>query len=313
MYLNFKSKLKKLLLLSFFILGFLITNLTLVYSEIIDKDNIKYDKEYIIRLKNGDIFSGFIVELVTNEDEGDGIKFKTSLGKTNIYFFQIAEINLKEEYYRHNHRVFLLPTAEPISNNHFIGNFELLLFYGGFGIGDIVSVTAGTSVVPTLNRDEQFSTLNLKFTVYNERFEDMDSKAAIALGGNLAFINHNNNFQHLYAVASFTGPKSVLTGGFFYKLGTQNNYELKFGREFLNANYFNGSFGVGLGLDTKFASSNDLHFIGELWNSDIASPTNTAVLLGLRLNNTRFSADFGLAFFTQPFAVPVFSFVWTPF
>lgn len=308
-----KFKSKRILILSFLIIGFFIFNLSNVFSQIIDKNNIKYDKEYIVRLKNGDIFSGFIAEYVTDEEEGDGIKFKTALGKTTIYFFQIAEINLKEEFYKHTHRVFLLPTAEPISNNHFIGNFELLLFYGGFGIGDIVSVTAGSTVVPTLERKEQFSTLNLKFTVYNERFEDMDSKAAFAIGGNLAFINHNNNFQHLYAVASFTGPKSIITGGFFYKLGTQNNYELKFGREFLNANYFNGSFGVGLGLDTKFASSKDLHFIGELWNTDIASPTNTAVLLGLRLNNTRFSADFGLAFFTQPFAVPVFSFVWTPF
>ena len=263
----------------FFTLITLFLNINLAISQLIDKNNVKYDKEYVIRLKNGDIFSGFIVELVNDEEEGEGIKFKTALGKTTIYFFQIAEINLKEEFYKHTHRVFLLPTAEPISNNHFIGNFELLLFYGGFGISDIVSVTAGTTVVPTLNRDEQFSTLNLKFTVYNERFEDMEGKASIALGGNLAFINHNNNFQHLYAVASFTGPKSIITGGFFYKLGTQNNYELKFGREFLNANYFNGSFGVGLGLDTKFASSNDLHFIGELWNSDLAAPTNTAVLL----------------------------------
>lgn len=306
---NIKNFLLLLIIFPFFCL-----NLT---SEVLDKLDISYDNEYIIKLKNGDIFSGFIVEKIENEnaDENErlGIKFKTELGKTIIYDYQIAQIYLKESYYRHKHRVFLLPTAEPIKNDHFVGNYELLFFYGGVGIGDNISITAGTSVVPFINRDEQFSTMNLKVTVYDEKFESMEGKASIAVGGNLAFINHNNNFQHLYAVASFTGYKSILTGGFFYKLGTQDVYDLKFANERTPVTYFNGSMGLGLGLDTKFSNSNDLHFIGEMWNSDIANPTNTAVLLGLRLTNSKFSSDFGIMFFTQPFAVPVFSFVWTPF
>jgi len=286
-------------------------------SEVLEKLEISYDKEYIIKLKNGDLFSGYIVEKIENdnakENEGLGIKFKTELGKTIIYDYQISQIYLKESYYRHKHRVFLLPTAEPIKGDHFVGNYELLFFYGGVGIGDNISITAGTSVVPFINRNEQFTTMNLKVTVYDEKFESMEGKASIAVGGNLAFINHNNNFQHLYAVASFTSYKSILTGGFFYKLGNQDLYTLKFANERIPISYFNGSMGLGLGLDTKFSNSNDLHFIGEMWNSDIATPTNTAVLLGLRLTNSKFSSDFGIMFFTQPFAVPVFNFVWTPF
>lgn len=301
----------------FFLL--LLSNISL-YSEdieIVSKINIFeeliIDQTYIIRLRNGDEITGIVSEKFTNDNDEYAIKFKTELGKTTIYDYQVADIRKKEDFYRHTHRVFLLPTAEPIGKNPFVGNFELLLFYGGVGVSDWLSITAGTTIVPTIRRDEQFSTMNVKLTVYDEKFDSMEGKASIAVGGNLAFINHNNNFQHLYAVASFTGYKSIITGGFFFKLGNQNNYEIKFGREFLNMNYLNGSMGVGIGLDSKFSNWNDIHFIGELWNSDIASPTNTAVLLGLRLANTKFSADFGLAFFTQPFAVPVFSFTWTPF
>lgn len=271
------------------------------------------DIECVIRFKNGDEITGEIIEKFKTGNNEYAIKFKTALGKTTVYDFQVADIRLKEEYYRHSHRLYLLPTAEPIVNNAFIGNFEMLLFYGGFGVSDWLSITGGTTIIPTLARNEQISTMNVKFTVYQEKFESMEGKASIALGGNLAFINHNNNFQHLYATATFTGAKSIITGSFFFKIGNENNYEVKFGREYLNLNYLNGSMGIGVGLDTKFTNWNDLHFIGELWNSDITAPSNTAVMLGLRLTNSKFSSDFGLAFFTQPFAIPVVSFAWTPF
>ena len=88
---------------------------------------------------------------------------------------------------------------------------------------------------------------------------------------------------------------------------------VKFDDNTINMKYENGNVGIALGLDTRIGSSRTLHFIGELWNSNITKPTNTAVLLGLRLAGQSVSADFGLAFFTQPFAAPFMSFVFTPF
>jgi hypothetical protein len=68
-----------------------------------------------------------------------------------------------------------------------------------------------------------------------------------------------------------------------------------------------------MGIDTEISGRHGLHFIGELWNSDVNQPTNSGVLLGLRLFNSGFSADFGVAFFMQPFVAPFASFVITPF
>jgi hypothetical protein len=77
--------------------------------------------------------------------------------------------------------------------------------------------------------------------------------------------------------------------------------------------YEDGSFGLALGVDTHLSAWKDVRIIGELWNSNISKPTDTGVLLGVRLGNTKFSADFGLALFTSPFLLPFTSFSWTPF
>jgi hypothetical protein len=99
----------------------------------------------------------------------------------------------------------------------------------------------------------------------------------------------------------------------FYKAGSDDYYKVRMGANSIDMNYADGSFGLGIGIDSRFSSMHDLHFIGELWNSDVTRPTHSAVMLGLRLCSSNFSADFGLSFFTQPFVAPFCSFVWTPF
>ncbi len=276
--------------------------------------NIKANEkdEYYLRLKNGDELSGYIIEIIDNKEDGDGIRFKTEVGKAIIYDFQISELRLKSELYRHNNRLYFMNTAEPINNNHFIGNYELLFLYGGIGLVDVASINFGTSLVPGQTND-QLTNLNIKFTLLNEPFESMDGKMTLALGSSYSHINKTTEFLHFYGVSTFSGKRSNLSIGLFYKAGLSDIGEIRVFDRLYPFTYGNGSFGLNLGLDTKFTESNDLHFIGELWNSDISKPTNTGILLGLRLTNTKFSADFGMAMFTQPFIAPFFSFVWTPF
>ncbi len=271
------------------------------------------DYTYVIRMKNGDVMTGSIVEFKNSPEKGEGFRFQMEIGTATFYAEQIKEINLKEDNYRHDSRVFLLPTAKAIKNNHYIGAFELLFFNAGFGITDYVSVMIGRSVLPFINGNDQITNFDAKVTFYDEKFEDYDGSMALAVGSNLAFINHNNRLIHAYAVATFTGAKSRMTGNIYYKAGSADYYDVRFRDELLDLQYADGAFGIGLGVDTKFDSWQGVHFIGELWNNNVEKPTNTGVLLGVRLCNTEFAADFGFAFSTAPFVAPFASFVWTMF
>lgn len=291
----------------------LLINLSSYASSSLFKDIKANEKiEYYLRFKNGDEITGFISEIFDNKEDGEGIKFNTEFGKLTIYDFQISELRLKSELYRHTNRLYLMNTAEPIGSNHFVGNYELLFLYSGIGLADIASVNIGSSLIPGQSND-QLSTVNIKLTVLNEPFESMDGKMVLAVGSSFAHINKNTEFLHFYGVSTFVGRRSNLSIGMFYKAGTNDIGIIKAFDKNYAFTYGNGSFGLNVGLDTKFTESNDLHFIGELWNSDISKPTNTGILIGLRLANTKFSADFGMAMFTQPFVFPFISFVWTPF
>lgn len=288
-------------------------NQKVAYS--LDESELKAYEDYecVIRLVNGDIITGVITDVFSSENEGAGIKILTELGKATIYLNQIADIRIKDDYYRHNHRVFLLPTANPIKNNHFIGSFELLFLYFGAGISDIFSITAGRTIIPQVTSSQQISIINAKFTFLSMEFDSVARMVNLAVGGNLGFANHNNRFQHLYVVSTVRLYKTELTGSVYYKIGSDDFNFISYGNNLLELKYPNGSFGLGLGLDTEIPRMKGFHFIGELWNIDVERPTNTALVLGLRLCNTKVSADFGFALFTQPYIFPFVSFVWTPF
>lgn len=271
------------------------------------------DYTYVIRMKNGDMMTGSIVEFKNSPERGEGFRFQMQIGTATIYADQIQEINLKEENYRHDSRVFLLPTAKAIKNNHYIGSFELLFFNAGIGITDYVSIMIGRSLLPYIDGRDQITNFDAKITFYDQQFEDYDGGLALAVGSNLAFINDNNRLIHAYGVATFTGAKSRLTGNIFYKAGSADFYDVRFKDELLDLQYADGAFGVGLGVDTRIDGWQGVHVIGELWNNNVEKPTNTGILLGVRLCNTEFAADFGFAFSTAPFVAPFVSFVWTMF
>ncbi len=301
-------KLTILYALCFFIIAFP------AFSNGLEIDELAIDRktEYVFRLSNGDILTGTIYDR-ESDDKGYSLRIKTAIGTTIIYEEEIAEIRELKAYYRHSHRVYLLPTALPIKDDHFLGNYELGLFYAGAGISDFLSITAGRSVLPFALPNQQLSVANAKVSFHGIRFEDIPADIYFAVGGNLAFVNDNNRLIHYYANATYLGDKSSVTATLFYKAGSQDFAIVRLKNEYIEMNYPDGSFGMAFGLDTKFSSRNDLRFIGEIWNSNINQPTNSMILLGLRLAGTKFAADFGLAFFTEPMAVPFASFVWTPF
>ncbi|MBX3043035.1 MAG: hypothetical protein KIT33_02205 [Candidatus Kapabacteria bacterium] len=269
---------------------------------------------YVIRLKNGDLLTGQLIDIIEDSGEmGSSIKFRTQIGTTTIYGSEIIEIIIKDDLNRHSHRAFIMPTAEPIGKNHFVGNYMIALFYAGFGIYDYVSVTAGRSVIPTVLRQDQISVLNVKATLYTLDWESMKGGMSIAIGGNLAFINDRNRFSHLFTNITFTGDRTDITGMVFMKTGQDELYEYRFAERVYNSFYANNSFGIGMGLTTKFSERHDLYFVGELWNTDIAKITNTGLIGAIRLQNSSFSADFGLMYFTPFTLIPVVNFIWTPF
>ena len=282
-------------------------------QSILDDFKPKYGSLYLVRLTNGDLLSGYLTEMSIDADSVTFIKIKTLIGTATVYDYQISDIILKEDEYKHSHRVYLLPTAEPIKSNHFLGNYELVFFYLGFGISDFFSFTAGRSVIPNIPSYQQLSVANAKFTVYQDSFDSLAKGIYLAVGGNLAWLNHNNQLAHLYGVSTIDFGRTKLSANLFYKIGAQDYYILNFWNYSQPLIYTNGAFGLGLGLDSKLPQRNDIHIIAELWNNDIAKPTHTTILMGLRICNTTFSADFGLSFFAQPFIAPFVSFIWTPF
>ncbi|MDC1068380.1 hypothetical protein OAQ99_04400 [Candidatus Kapabacteria bacterium] len=273
----------------------------------------KGDTEYIIRLIGGDIIRGYVDEFNFKDGIVSEIVFASQLGVGPIKLSKIEEITIYKDYYKHDHRAFLLPTAYPISGNHYLGAFELAMLYAGVGIYDYVSISGGRTIVPGIRQDQQISNLNIKATLYQTDWIETPGGMAIALGYNSAWINDNNAFQHFFGTISFKGERSVLTGSFFYKTGAKDDYDFRFMDQNINVVFEDGNYGIGLGLDSKLSNWNNVHFIGELWNGNISEPSNTGVLFGLRIFNGQFSADFGLAIFTYPIAAPFASFVWTPF
>ncbi len=303
-------KIIKLIIVYVFILSFAIQS---VYSKGLNYEQliISEDVEYVFRLINGDLLTGSIIER-SEDEKGYYVRMKTIIGNPIIYEDEVIEIRLFERQYRHSHRVFLLPTAMPISDNHYIGNFELGMFMAGVGITDYVSIIAGRSILPFALPHQQISLANAKISLYNFSLENIDADIFFAAGGNLAYVNDNNRMIHYYGNATYLGEKTSVTAAIFYKAGSQDYAMIRFRNEFLDLVYPDGSFGVGFGLDTKFSHRHDLRFIAEIWNNNINLPSSTLINLGFRLAGTMFSADFGLAFFTEPLAVPFVSFVWTP-
>lgn len=283
--------------------------------DFIDDVEPNTDTKYVVRLLNGDIVTGPIIE-TGNDQDGFFIKISTQFGRARIYAKEIAWMEYADGEYRHGHRGYLMPTAIPIGNDHFLGDIEIAFLYAGAGIGNVVSITAGRSFIPTVPSADQVSHVNLKVTVAeNENGLVEGGKQFYAVGVTGTWLNASNFLGNVYGVATFTGKRTAISTMLFAKVAGESPMQVRFGTLLDSANvyYANGTIGVGLSMDSRFSDAHDLHFVGELWNNDITRPSNTVLYLGLRLANDRIAMDFGMSVFTAPAVVPTVAFAWTPF
>lgn len=273
------------------------------------------DAEYYVRLTNGDVVTGQIVE-IASDSSGAFLRIATSFGRARLYAREIAWIGLREQSYRARHRGILLPTAQPIGNDHYLALVEGVMPTIGVGIGSVMSITAGRTVVPGIGWSNQFSTVNIKGTVYegpNGLVEQ--GKQVYALGVNGAWVNDVNFIGHLYGVATFTGKRTSVSTLVHAKIAGKDDYTVSGGTLFgqFRFPYTNGTIGVALMMDVRFPEMHDLHFIGELWNADLRRPSNSALFLGVRQGNTALTFDFGIAVLPGPNVAPALVVQWTPF
>lgn len=275
--------------------------------------DIDYYTVYLVRLNNGDIMSGRIEEVGMDKNNAKFIKIKSMIGTPKIYENEVAEIIPEADKNRHRHRHFIMPSGFGVEDNHFLSNYEVAMFYLGFGITEYFSVTLGRTFVPTVLDEHQVTFVNAKATVLDINWDSIPGGLKLAIGGNLGFANHNNRLSHLYTSFTFYGDKTDLTGMVYTKIGSDDVYRFRINQNIYDFIYENGTFGIGLGLTTKISSDHNMFLVGELWNYDIHKLTNTAVLGAFRVANTTFSADFGFVFMTVPYLIPVVNFAWTPF
>lgn len=301
---------KKNLILSFIILIF---NINLIFCVNKYPENIALGEIYIIKLINGDVISGKIIEISKDEEGKLFLKINTLVGTTKIYENEIADIFKEVEKNRNRHKHFIMPSSFPIENNHFISNYALAAFYIGFGITEYFSLTAGRTFVPTVRSEHQISALNLKITPYSVNWDEMPGGMKIGLGANIGFANNNNQISHIYGNFTFFGDKTDITGLVYSKVGSEDYYEFRINENKYDFIFENGSFGIGVGITTELSKHHDLYLVGELWNTNITKKTNTALLGAIRIANQNISADFGFVFMTVPYFFPIMSFTWTPF
>jgi hypothetical protein len=275
---------------------------------------IDTEVEYYVRLTNGDVVTGFLSD-VSADKQGARIQMKMAVATITIYAKDIAWIGTREQAYRSRNRGFVIPTAEPIGNDFYIGVISGAIPTVGFGLFDVGSIVFARSFIPGLSMREQFSLINLKATVYQAENGLIEGgRQFYAIGINGSWINDVNFIGHLYGVGTFTGTRSRVSTVLFSKSFGRDDYTVNLGSlgSSFRFPYASGTFGVGLMIDVRFPEFNDLHAMAELWGVDIARPAQSVFVLGLRKVNTSTTMDFGLGLFPGGIVAPVINFVYTP-
>lgn len=281
---------------------------------VLQEMEIDTEVEYYVRLTNGDVVTGFLSD-VSADKQGARIQMKMAVATITIYAKDIAWIGTREQAYRSRNRGFVIPTAEPIGNDFYIGVISGAIPTVGFGLFDVGSIVFARSFIPGLSMREQFSLINLKATVYQAENGLIEGgRQFYAIGINGSWINDVNFIGHLYGVGTFTGTRSRVSTVLFSKSFGRDDYTVNLGSlgSSFRFPYASGTFGVGLMIDVRFPEFNDLHAMAELWGVDIARPAQSVFVLGLRKVNTSTTMDFGLGLFPGGIVAPVINFVYTP-
>ncbi|MFN5877026.1 MAG: hypothetical protein ACK45E_12200, partial [Ignavibacteria bacterium] len=120
---------------------------------------------YYVRMNNGDVISGLSTQ-VKEDGKGNYIELTTINGRVRIYEENIAWIGLYIDSYRADSRGLLIPNAEPIGDDSYIGVTEAVMPTVGVGYTQYLNVVAGRTIIPGIGAQNQFSLINIKSTLY---------------------------------------------------------------------------------------------------------------------------------------------------
>ncbi len=202
-----------------------------------------------------------------------------------------------------SYRHFIMPTAKPI-NGGYVGFWELAFVNAGIGFGSI-SFSGGITVLPTVAFRSQFAFLQAKATLADE------GGISFALGANL--LRLTSDFLYLHAFASATlemQNETRYTALIFLKAYGSDFPAITVAPYGMFGFSYGSPLGVGIGFDTPIKGVPNTRVVAEIWNHDLSVPSKIALLFAVRLDNERFSSDFGFMYFSLPLLAPVANFVW---
>ncbi len=269
---------------------------------------------YYVRMSNGDVLSGLSTQ-VKEDGKGNYIELTTINGRIKIYEENIAWIGLYIDSYRADSRGLLIPNAEPIGNDSYVGVTEAVMPTVGIGYTPYLNVVAGRTIIPGIGAENQFSIVNIKSTLYEAENGLVEGgKQFYAVGFNASWLNDVNFIGHLYGVATFTGKRTRVSTLVHWKAAGKEVYTVSSGTlaNSFQFPYINGTLGVGLMMDVRFPELHDVHVLAELWGADLTRPSQSGLFLGLRQTNNQLTYDFGFGLLPRGVLVPIVNFAWTP-
>ena len=203
-----------------------------------------------------------------------------------------------------DYRHFIMPTGKPIQGGYF-GFWELAFLQGGFGVGDVLSFSGGLTVMPTVAFRSQFGFLQAKATLADE------GGISFAVGANFLRLTSDNLYLHAFASATMEMQNETRYTGLIFLKIVGSDFPIVNVVPYGSFSFTYGSpLGAGIGFDTPIKGIPNTRFVAEIWNHDLSAPSKIALLFSLRVENERFSSDFGFMYFSLPLLAPVANFVW---
>src|SRR5438477_4988126 len=117
---------------------------------------------------------------------------------------------------RDGYRHFIMPTAKPIEGGY-IGFWELAFMQAGYGFGDVFSLSAGFTIMPTVAFRSQIGFVQGKLTFFD------DQGVSLSSGLNFLRLTSANTFLHLFGVLTEELPSQTrLSIMAFYKIASSS-------------------------------------------------------------------------------------------
>jgi len=204
-----------------------------------------------------------------------------------------------------DYRHFIMPTGKPIHGGY-VGFWELAFVNAGIGFGNI-SFSGGITVLPTVAIRSQFAFLQGKATLADE------GGISFAVGANLLRLTSDFLYLHAFASATMEMQNETRYTGLLFLKAYGDPYPTIYVYPFSPPPFtfsYGGVLGAGIGFDTPIKGVPNTRIVAEIWNHDLSTPSKIALLFAVRVENERFSSDFGFMYFSLPLLAPVANFVW---